>query len=806
LSACALITLTVWAPAAAGARSRAAAARTAFHPRIGRAMGLIPPHGHEQDVTIGTAVPVVYHGGTVMRGVTLHTVFWAPSGYRFSGSPGPGVPSYEQLQQQFFADVAHDSGLTTNSFSVMTQYPDGGGGGQYKVSYNPASDSIDATDPYPPPGQRCVSPSGIAVCITDAELQQELDHVIQTHAPTARGLHDIWFVFLPPDVDTCVSPGACGTNAFAGYHSLSNLGHGPVVYANIPDPLIEFTPPGGSDPQGNPEAEATIDTTAHETVEAITDPVGVGWMDPNGFEVGDKCENGSQPGTPLGFAANGSPYNQLINGRQYFFQTMWSNTVSGCVQSSTSTQSALPLASVNLTQFSPTVTGNIAKPVSRIPVLVEIFRAGAVVAVGAGRTDARGNWRVRLIAADGRPRAPGDDRDQIAVRYGKGGPAPDLIETGNGGNPFTESGWTGWYALDSGYAVSRNSIQLGPCGQTGVLAVLVDHAATAPPIEQCSNTTDAATVATKSLRAGTALSMSSADNRAVSLPNPAGAAIRLSIQLGEPGAVPSLGNSQNQFATSGFPTCIADLQAQAVRCSGLVARTRYTLTRGRRRISRRARADASGLAKFTGFPGSPGIRGGDVLALRNSAGRLLTRLHVAHLRVDLQTAQTIVSSGRCEPGDYYGPPLGDAPVSPAIGVPGVSGSGTICPPSGRAKGLPINPISQVDDLSGGQTRTQVPLITGTAPIQDATLYGRFIALAQTGLPGPNRSTLRARARVSLTITRTGARRPVFRAANVAGRGVVVRRLRLGSYHAKWVLSNANGDTRTLRTAFVVASS
>jgi hypothetical protein len=208
--------------------------------------------------------------------------------------------------------------------------------------------------------------------------------------------------------------------------------------------------------------------------------------------------------------------------------------------------------------------------------------------------------------------------------------------------------------------------------------------------------------------------MLSGDNRAVSLPNPAGAAIRLGIQLGESGAVPSLSDSQNLFANSGFPTCTADLQSQAVKCRGLVARGRYTLTRARRRASRRARADAGGLAKFTGFAGAPEIHGGDVLTLRNSAGRLLTRLHVAHLRVDLQAARTIVSSGHCEPGDYYGPPLSDAPVSPTIGVPGVSGSGTICPPSGKAKGLPINPISQFDDLSGGQTRTEVPVIEGTA--------------------------------------------------------------------------------------------
>ncbi len=83
----------------------------------------------------------------------------------------------------------------------------------------PRADSIDVTDPYPAPGHQCVSPAGIATCVTDLQLQQELDRVIQAHDPAGRGLHDLWFVFLPPDVDTCISPGRCGTNAFAGYHS-----------------------------------------------------------------------------------------------------------------------------------------------------------------------------------------------------------------------------------------------------------------------------------------------------------------------------------------------------------------------------------------------------------------------------------------------------------------------------------------------------------------------------------------------------------------------------------------------------------
>ena len=76
----------------------------------------------------------------------------------------------------------------------------------------------------------------------------------------------------------------------------------------------------------------------------------------------------------------------------------------------------------------------------------------------------------------------------------------------------------------------------------------------------------------------------------------------------------------------------------------------------------RAGSLGSGGPKRTGmdrrdlrFRGSPGIRGGDVLTLTNRARRVLTRLHVAHLRVDIKATQTVIASGRCEPGLYYGP-------------------------------------------------------------------------------------------------------------------------------------------------------
>ena len=52
-------------------------------------MGIVPRLG-SQDIASGTNIPVVYHGGQVMRNVTVHTIFWAPAGLPLRRLPGRG--------------------------------------------------------------------------------------------------------------------------------------------------------------------------------------------------------------------------------------------------------------------------------------------------------------------------------------------------------------------------------------------------------------------------------------------------------------------------------------------------------------------------------------------------------------------------------------------------------------------------------------------------------------------------------------------------------------------------------------------
>ena len=214
------------------------------------------------------------------------------------------------------------SGDNTINFNPgTTTFPSG---------FNPANDVIMDTNAIPG-GTQCTSPLAAKYCILDSQVQTEVANMVSAAGGKAAGksgTRNLWYVFLPADVDECISQDVCGTNAFGGYHSLSNVdaGNGVTIYAVTIDPTIETgSVSQGADPQGNPTAEVDIDIAAHETNEAMTDPEGTGYMNPNGWEMADMCEFGPQRGTPIGFASNGSPFNQLINGHQYLLQEMWSN-------------------------------------------------------------------------------------------------------------------------------------------------------------------------------------------------------------------------------------------------------------------------------------------------------------------------------------------------------------------------------------------------------------------------------------------------------------------------------------------------
>ena len=244
-----------------------------------------------------------------------YAIYWEPSGYSTSSA-------YKSIINGYFANVGAASGATNNDYSVATQYYDGAGHIAYSAS---SGGSTVDTNPFPASG--CASLSG--PCITDAQLQTELNKVVAAHG-WPHGMGTMYFVYFPPNVTTCSD--ATG-DAVLGQRllRLPQL----VGQRQLDAALRQHALRGvsgcesGQAPNGDTAADSELNVTSHENIEAITDPLGNAWYDASGQEIGDKCN--FTFGSPLGGAA-GAQYNEQIASGKYYLQEEWSNAASACAQ------------------------------------------------------------------------------------------------------------------------------------------------------------------------------------------------------------------------------------------------------------------------------------------------------------------------------------------------------------------------------------------------------------------------------------------------------------------------------------------
>ncbi|MGB9182750.1 MAG: hypothetical protein WCB67_01690 [Solirubrobacteraceae bacterium] len=262
---------------------------------------------------------LIYNGGPVMHTDANYSIYWAPSGHSFSSN-------YTATVNTFFANVAAASGATSNDYSVARQYYDTTGNVSYSASFGGA---ITDTSAYPANG--CNANAGAGICITDAQLQTEVNNVIAAHG-LPRGTGTMYFVYFPSGVATCFdgTGSQCSTNVYCAYHSSVGSGTSAMLYANMPYAGVSGCE-SGQYPNGDVAADSVLNVTSHENIEAITDPLGNAWYDASGNEIGDKCNFNF--GSPLG-GAPGSEYNESISSGHYWLQQEWSNAASGCVQHS----------------------------------------------------------------------------------------------------------------------------------------------------------------------------------------------------------------------------------------------------------------------------------------------------------------------------------------------------------------------------------------------------------------------------------------------------------------------------------------
>ncbi len=316
-----------------------------------------------------------------MPTTTTYFVYWDPKG-------APAFPAgYESGIKAFFKGLEHDNGTDQNFYSVLTQY-----GVKYETHFGKA---ITDKDPYPAEeAAACAEPSS-RPCISLVQIKAELRGLVKEHKlpgqvfehdqlPAGEGPTHSYFVLLPPGVSTCdstykyvdesggeqthVSVG-CSDKQYCSLHDfvidLHELAES-VAYAVLP---YLTSAAGCEDPQHpNGISDGELQVVEHEFAEMITDPYATGWVNSPTVgeeEVADICQDGESAygnipfyekmlwGTPLGTAANGALYNQVIDGRDYYLQQVYSNETETCVQ-----RKALPPVVAKLAPTKGPLAGN----------------------------------------------------------------------------------------------------------------------------------------------------------------------------------------------------------------------------------------------------------------------------------------------------------------------------------------------------------------------------------------------------------------------------------------------------------------
>jgi hypothetical protein len=273
-----------------------------------------------------------YNGGPVMPSNTDYMVLWSPRGRE-------AYPSgYIEGISRWFKDLAHDSGGNQNTDSVTAQYQDlTGAFARYATTFGGV-----LVDRQPYPASECPAKSPVTNCLTDLQIQVELERFVAARG-LVKDLRHEYFLMTPPHVETCFSNdptqlfGGCSAGEpqdiafFCAYHENTSISPF-LIFAN--DPYVPGNPgcDDGNHPNGFWDGELS-GGLSHEQNESVSDPIPndawtIGGGSLQGFEIGDVCQ--SAFGTTLG-THNGAKYNQVINGHFYWYQGEWSNIGATCL-------------------------------------------------------------------------------------------------------------------------------------------------------------------------------------------------------------------------------------------------------------------------------------------------------------------------------------------------------------------------------------------------------------------------------------------------------------------------------------------
>jgi hypothetical protein len=286
--------------------------------------------------------PIVDNGGPVMHGpIQAILIFWLPPGlhYDTNTNSAAGDAAYESTIASFFNNLSGSS-----YFSILSQYP--GDCGLSNPSQNCfggiSARTIVDTKPYGHTGD-------LSDPLTDQNIQDELNRLIADPANQLAGFDQMsteFFVYTAAHIQICTTSGCSfhlnnfDIGGWCAYHEYN----GSFVYAVMPqdDSLgIGCHMEVDKSPHGRiPDRE--IVATSHELFESVSDPQLNAWVNPDGPEIGDNCNQiTSHKGN------DGS--NVILNSNPFVVQDIWSNDDDACVLAASTTVSGDSIETLALT-------------------------------------------------------------------------------------------------------------------------------------------------------------------------------------------------------------------------------------------------------------------------------------------------------------------------------------------------------------------------------------------------------------------------------------------------------------------------
>jgi len=274
-----------------------------------------------------TSGVLVYHaGGSVMPYQLVYLIFWAPAHLQNGATTGFSA-KYGTVNYLHPAWVPSDGLL-----NLATQYYQTIGGVTTYI-LNAGYFAGVYVDSGALPASGCTDSATPGNCITDAQIQTEIAHVMAVNGWTG-GMNKIFILFTSSGEGSCftASGGGCAYTDYCAYHGFFSSGGQNVIYANMPYANPATCQTGAeTSPNGDALADAETSPTSHEMIEAATDPLLNAWFDASGNEIGDLCAYNYGTNTWTN-PANSIKANQSWNGWYFEDQQEYNNHTASCTQ------------------------------------------------------------------------------------------------------------------------------------------------------------------------------------------------------------------------------------------------------------------------------------------------------------------------------------------------------------------------------------------------------------------------------------------------------------------------------------------